>query len=247
MAKWEISFVPYNLFELGTPDITGTPDTGYPEERLYDRSRLLYWKDTGTGALTFKVDQGATGNVAADILICTGHNFDGEDIDWQYDDDDSGYTDAVTQFSATTADIVKTISSAQTQRYWQMLVSSMTDPQATELCIGLRYTFEVDRAGAPTIGRIANVQWADMVDGGSRATKYGPAKKPFQYLLMLDATDLASFVAMDAYFDDYEKPFWFIDHLGDHYLVRFANPQRPFDVVYQQENNTQIAINLIEI
>ena len=244
---WEISFVPYNLFELGTPDITGTPDTGYPEARLYDRATTLYWKDTGTGALTFKVDQGAADNVAADILICTGHNFTGEDIDWQHDTDDSGYTDAVTQFTATTADIVKTIDTALTKRYWQMLVSSMTDPQATEICIGLRYTFDVDRVGPPVIGNRPSVQWTDLVDGASRSTKFGPSKKTFQYALMLDSTDLASFVAMFDYLDDFSLPFWFIDHLDDHYLVRFADPSRPVDVGYQQENNTQISINLVEI
>ena len=47
MSTWTIKFYPYNILEFGTVTVTGDPDSGYPESRLYDRAISLYWKDGG--------------------------------------------------------------------------------------------------------------------------------------------------------------------------------------------------------
>jgi hypothetical protein len=241
---WQIHLVPYNVFDLAdTVTITGTADTGHPETRLYDFAENLLWKYTGTSALTFNADMGAGETAEADILIVRNHNFSGETWTWQYDDDDSGYTTNDTG-TATAADICETISTAVDDRYHQLTISSMTDPQCGEICIGLRYSFDVDRTGPPVIGNAPNVQWNRLVDGGSRSTKFGPNKKTFNYTLMLDATDLASFIEAVGYLDEFSLPFFFVDHLGDCYLVRFASAPQ---INYMQENNTQIQIAMAEI
>lgn len=245
MATWQIHFVPYNLFELANAiSITGDGDSGYPETRLYDRAKNLYWQRTATAAQTYKLDMGAGNTAEADILIVSGHNWNGETVDWQHDDDDSGYTNVVSQFSATTADILQTVGTPVDDRYHQVVVSSMDNPRAAEICIGLRYSFDADRSGPPAIGDAANVEWRKLIDGYSRSVKYGPAKKTFSYTLMLDATDLASFIEMCGYLEGFSLPFWFVDHLGAAYLVRFDGPPAKS---YMQENNTQIQVNLVEI
>lgn len=41
-----IKIFSFNILETGTVTVTGSPDTGYPEARLWDRSANLYWKVT---------------------------------------------------------------------------------------------------------------------------------------------------------------------------------------------------------
>ena len=84
----KITLYTRNILETGAVTVTGTPDTGFPVSRLYDRSIDFYWKDTVTEAKDFKIDQGASGNLAVDALIIDKHNFNGIDLKLQYSTDD---------------------------------------------------------------------------------------------------------------------------------------------------------------
>ena len=122
-----------NILETGTVTVTGTPDTGYPESRLYDRCISLYWLDTVTEAKNFVVDQGASGNLAVDFLAIEKHNFNGEDMQWQWSTDNfaADINDAVTDWTqGDNNQIIKTLGSDLTKRYWRVTVTSMANPQA---------------------------------------------------------------------------------------------------------------------
>ena len=78
-----IKIYPFNILAEGTTTVTGIPDTGYPEERLYDFTTELFWMDTVTEAKDIVIDQGGT-IYDIDTLIIEGHNFDGIALQWQY-------------------------------------------------------------------------------------------------------------------------------------------------------------------
>lgn len=98
----KIKLYTYNLLETGTTTVTGTADTGYPEERLHDRSIGFYWVDTVTEAKIFHVDQGATTILDVDALIIGGHNFDGEDMTIEHSANDADWTAVDVEAIATT-------------------------------------------------------------------------------------------------------------------------------------------------
>ena len=54
---------PYNILETGTVVVSGTPDSGYPATRLFDRSINLLWKvTTGGDAFGFDDSMGIDGD-----------------------------------------------------------------------------------------------------------------------------------------------------------------------------------------
>ena len=203
-----------NILETGTVTVTGTPDTGYSEERLYDRCIDLYWLDTVTGAVDFTVDQGAGAALPVDSLFIDGHNFDGEDLQWQYSTDNfSGdINDMVTDWTQSGSDLITKSASAQTRRYWRVTLSSMTNPQATEIFMSYGYEFGVQARPNPNLREIPNVVWSRTVGNNERSTKFGDARRVRQYGLYLDSTDLTSWRAAMDDLDGYSNTFYIKDH-----------------------------------
>lgn len=243
-----IIFYPQNILEDGTVTVTGDPDTGYPETRLYDRSIDFYWKDTATGAYTFHVDQGASGNIAIDFLAIEGHNFDGKDMQWQWSDNDSDWTDAVTDWAQSgNGQIIKTISSAITHRYWRVTVSSLTNPQCTEIHMSLGYSFRIMRNPNPTENDIDNVQWNQLVGGASRSTKTGNVRRYRKYSFSLSASELTDIKSFETLLDEYSKPFYVYDHDGNYWLARFDGiPIYGHVLKTGNITRTTTSVNLIE-
>ena len=121
MAK--IKLYTRNILDTGTLTVTGDADSGYPESRLYDRDNNLYWKEASADKVIFSVDQGAS-PVAVDSLIINVHNFDGSYMAWQYSDNGNYWIDAVTRWTQSgNSQIVKTLSTALTKRYWRLILS----------------------------------------------------------------------------------------------------------------------------
>ena len=89
MAK--LTLYTRNILETGTVTMTGTPDSGYPLSRLYDRSKNFYWKDTVTEAKTLLVDQGASNILDVDFLAIVSHNFDALALSWDYSADNAAW------------------------------------------------------------------------------------------------------------------------------------------------------------
>jgi len=90
---------------------------------LHDRDISLYWKDASADKVQFFVDQGAS-PVAVDSLIINGHDFDGSYMAWQYSDNGFYWIDAVTRWIQDgNSQIVKTLTTALTKRYWRVVLS----------------------------------------------------------------------------------------------------------------------------
>lgn len=248
MAK--IKLYTQNILEDGTVTVTGTPDTGFPESRLYDRAISLYWKDTVTEAKNFIVDQGATGNVAVDFLAIEKHNFNSEDMQWQWSTDNfsSSINDAVTDWTqGDNNQIIKTLSTALTKRYWRTTLSSMENPKCSEIFMSYGYEFKVRFDSPPRLSDLSNTQWNQTVGGLERSTKLGDNRRVRNYSILLDtSSELDNFRAAMDYLDDYSKPFYIKDHESDYWMCRFqGTPQE--NPMTDENAITTIDINLIEM
>lgn len=125
MFNSKIKLFTRNILETGTFTVTGNPDSGYPEARLHDRDINLYWKDVSESLVNFNVDQGAS-PLAVDSLIISGHNFSGSDMAWQWSENNSDWYDAVPVWSQNdNSQIVKTLTTALTKRYWRILLGNV--------------------------------------------------------------------------------------------------------------------------
>lgn len=236
-----------NILETGTVTATGTVDTGFPKSRLYDRSIDLFWKVTATQATTFHVDQGASGNTAVDFLAIDRHNFNGEDITWEWSANNSDWTAAVTGWTqGDNLQIIKTLSTALTKRYWRVTVTSMANPQCAEVFMSLAATFQLRFDESPIVQNLANVKWVPTVGGLERSTKLGDSRKKRKYPLFLDenAGTTTSFSGAMDDLDEYSKPFYIKDHEDNYWLCRLENIP---DENLITEGNILMIINVIEI
>ena len=243
MAK--IKLYTRNILEEGTVTVTGTADTGYPESRLYDRAISLYWKDTVTEAKTFKVDQGASGNELVDFLAISKHNFNSEDITWEYSTNDADWDDAVIGWTqGDNNQVIKTLPAALTKRYWRMTVTSMENPQCSEIFMSYGYEFQVDFIQNPIADEIPNVQWNQTVGGSERSTKLGDKRRSRTYAFFLDSTDLTNFRATMDDLDNYSKPFYFKDHESNYWMARLVGvPSESFIT----EGHVTMTVKFIEM
>lgn len=246
MTTWTVNFYPYNILELGTVTVTGTPDIGYPESRLYDRAISLYWKDTVTEAKNFTVDQGATGNLEVDFLAISKHNFNGIAMQWQYSTDDfsADTNDAVTDWTQEdNLQIIKTMVAGQTKRYWRVTLASMANPQCSEIFMSKEYSFDVI-TDPNSFGRdMANVQWNRTVGGLERSTKFGVKRKVYKYNLFISASEWTDLQTVLSYLNDYAKPFYFKDHFGNYFMAKF-DTEPVFD--FSHNTYTRVTVSIIE-
>lgn len=248
MAK--ITLYTRNILETGTVTVTGTPDTGFPESRLYDRSISLFWKDTVTEAKTFVVDQSASDNLAVDFLAIEKHNFSGADIQWQWSTDNfsASINDAVTDWTQTdNTQITKTLTTALTKRYWRTTLSSMANPKCGEIFMSYGYEFKVRFDNPPKLMSEANTKWSQTVGGIERSTKFGDKRKVRNYSIFLSTSaELDNFRAAIDDLDDYSKPFYIKDHEGDYWICRFQDvPQE--EPVTDENTVTVINVSFIEM
>lgn len=243
MATNTITIYPNNIFEDGTVTVTGTADTGYPEARLYDRSKAFLWKDTVTEAKTFHVDYGSA--TAIDLLAINTHNFNGKAMQWQYSDNDADWLDAVTDWTqGDNNQIVKVTASTETHRYWRVTLASITNPQCGEIMMSPAYQFDVQYSPNPSGFEQPNVQWNRTVGGIERSTKFGDARRNRTYTMWIDDTDLTNFNTAMNLLDDWSLPFFFKDHDANYYWTRFTqNPIQDWD----HNTYTHITLNLIEM
>lgn len=246
MAK--IALYTRNILETGTVTVTGTPDSGFPESRLYDRAISLFWKDTVSEAKYIVIDQGAADNLAVDFLAVHRHNFNGIDMWWQYSNDNfsADINNAVTYWTqGDNNQIIKIPSSAITQRYWRVVVSYMTNPKCGETFMSFGREFEAQINPTPDLKRVSNVRWGRTVGGLERSTKMGDVRRRRSYSLFLGATDLTSFRDGMDELDEYSLPFWIKDHDGNYFLCRITEDiKEDYD---HDAGRTRIRLNVIEM
>lgn len=247
MAK--ITLYTRNILETGTVTVTGTADTSYPVSRLYDRAISLYWKDTITEAKVFHVDQGASDNKAVDMLVIPKHNFMGEDMAWEYSTDNAEWTPAVAGWTQGDNDqIVKTLATALTKQYWRVTVTSMTNPQCSEIFMSYGRQFTVDFVQNPVFGGEPNVIWTETVGRQERSTKLGNERRTREYAIFLqnnnDSTTLVDWRAAMDELSSYSKPFYLKDHEANYMMARLiGRPVEPF----LTEGHVPMVVNFIEM
>lgn len=237
-----------NILETATVTVTGTPDAGYLESRLHDRYQSHFWKVSGTQQTIIHVNQDSE-SLPVDFLAIGSHNFNGEDIDWQWSTNDADWTNAVDQWSQSdNYQAVKTLGSSLTKQYWRVVVSSMLNPRCTEVYMSLGYDFDVrvDPLPMPERSHVDNVEWRRTVGGLERSQKWGDARRYRKYCLVLNASDLVNFRAAMADLDEYSKPFFIKDDEDAYFMVRLLEVpvERPLTGT---NNEKTVTLQMVEI
>jgi len=234
----------YNILDQtdSTVTVTGSADSGYPESRLYDRSIDFYWQYTASGDLIIHVDQGASNQLSVDTLFIERHNFNGFVMQWQYSDNDSDWTDAVTDWTQSgNTQIVKTLAAAVTHRYWRVHVASAVNPRCTEVFMSGGYSFQVRFDSLPEEADTDNVIWNETLGGIERSVKLGDIRKGRKYSFFLYPELLTNWRTAIDYLDENSKPFYIKDHEGNYWLARFkALPGGSFPTEQQQYKEVEL-------
>jgi len=235
-----------NILETGTVTVTGDPDTGFPESRLYDRAISLFWKDTVTEAKIFLVNQATA--LAVDFLAINKHNFNGADMQWQWSTDDfaADTNDAVTDWNqGDNLQIIKTLDTALTKDDWRVTLSSMANPKCGEIFMSYGREFDVAADPGTPVDELANVQWNRTVGGLERSTKFGSERRIREYTLLLDSTDLTAFRAAMDDLGSYSKPFYIKDRDGNYWMCRLQ--EVPREDPNKVDTLTRTTISVIEM
>lgn len=235
-----------NILETGTVTVTGTPDTGFPESRLYDRAISLFWKDTVVEAKTILARQATP--IAVDFLAIEKHNFNGEDMQWQWSTDNfsADINDAVDDWNqGDNLQIIKTFDPALTKDDWRVTISSMTNPKCGEIFMSYGREFDVAANPREMLTDQDNVIWNPTVGGGERSTKFGEERRVREYSLLLDSTALTAFRAAMDDLDGYSKPFYIKDREDDYWMckLQFVPVEDPDTV----DSQTRTRIDVIEM
>lgn len=235
-----------SIFETaGTVTVAGTPDTGYPESRLYDRCISLYWKDTADTTGYFHADHSSSTPIV-DFLAIPKHNFNGETMTWEYSSDNAAWTKASTNWDqGDNNQIIKTMTSPTTLGdYWRVQITTQTsNPQCSELFISHGYEFDIQAAPEPVKVDAPNVQWNRTMGGIERSTKFGDARKQRSYSMFLSSTQVTDFRSCMNDLDEYSKPFYIKDDEGDYWMCRLTDPPAERQ---DHPTDTHITINIME-
>lgn len=246
MAK--IRILPFNVlsFDTSSVTVTGAPDSGYPESRLYDRSIDFYWKYTASTTVVVQCDQGVGIDwPLVNTLVIDKHNFNGKTLSWEYSSNGSDWSDMVTSWvQGDNLQIVKESSVETAYRYHKFTIASAVNPQCTEVYMGGYYEFQVRFDSPPEDMDVENVIWGSTLGGLERSVKLGGVRKGRMYSLFLYPAKLTDFRAAVDYMDEYSKPFYIKDHEDDYWLARFIGVPSGLYITEQQQMKD---IELLEI
>ncbi len=206
-----------NLLETSTVSLSaGTADSSYPLYRLYDRGIGRMFRITAAETLEVRIDQGASGSLAADrLLVPAGHNLDGMTLDILYSDDDASYSPAVAQWTQSGSGLINKSWSSITHRYWKFKVTSPSSiPQLAELFLTQTYEWERDPARPAGLGSIYNVERTVTAAGQSRFLEHGDPRRRRPYRMpRCGEAQKDNILAFDAAWAG-SNPFWLEDHEG---------------------------------
>ena len=244
MAK--IRLFPYNVlsFDTSVVTVTGTPDSGYPEARLYDRSIDFYWKYTVSGDVEVVCDQGAGIDwPLVNTLVIDKHNFNGKTLSWQYSSNGADWSDMVDDWAqGDNNQIVKESTISTAYRYHKFKIASALNPQCTEIYMGGYYEFQVRFDDPPVEEDVANVVWNSTLGGLDRGIKLGNMKKGRRYTLFLYPEKLTDYRTMISYLDELSKPFYIKDHEDNYWFARFGGGPPPGVFITEQQQTKEIEL-----
>lgn len=170
------------------------------------------------------IDQGTTSKEVDTLVVPSGHVLTGLYCQLQYSTDDSIWTDAVTDWTQSgSSQIVKTMSSAQTKRYWRMYITAASSwgeaPELGEFYLTKMYTvvsqpkYNLTEAYVSNIKRLEADSW--KTENIINSTYRRKIDYEFPYC---SSTEKAVFEDLR---DEclFKKPFFITDHQGDQYFV----------------------------
>ena len=238
-----ITIYPASILESGIVSVTGDPDAGFPEARLFDRSIDFLWKRTASAAVTVGVNQAAD-PLPVGFMAVAAHNFAGRNLAWQYSDNGVDWSDAVPGWNQANNDlIVKTLPAPLIHDHWQLTVASTVNPQCAEIFMGPGYEFIVQAPSPPGGRDLDNVQWNRTVGGSERSTKFGDRRRRREYSLFLSQAEFSDFETATDFLDEYSRPFFFKDHIGQTFLARFEGTP---DIAWDHKTHVHIALTVLE-
>lgn len=250
----------------------GAEQSEYPEARLYDWAASLYWKRStieyeiggmggdeyvigGMGGDEYEIGGAGAGDLVIEIdqeddvkdvttLFIVNHNFDGGTIQFEYSDDGSAWSDAVTSWTQDGAGYIAKTLTSQSSRYWKLTIADVDDPQAGEILIGSGDSFGILKSPAPQHNYLDNVVWSQSIGGAERSIKQGDERRSRAYAVALSSADLSTFQTLLGRLNGFSKPFLFKDKDDVYFLGRFEPPPGES---YFNNNRTLIDVNVIEM
>jgi hypothetical protein len=214
-----VKLLAYNILEEGTVAVTGA-DSGYPAARLYDRSLGFYCVYSTSGAYAVTI---SANTLAVDTLIVEGHNLNGVACYWEYSDNGSSWTSAVTDWTQSgNTQIVKQMTAAATHTYWRFRTSTVAF-QATEVFMGRMVSIPVIWDAQPRFRDVDDIAWYRTYGGVDHSIRVGPKRKNRTYTVFCDRSSypIATLRSDFVYLDDYVKPLYVIDHEDNCFLAKF--------------------------
>jgi len=237
-----------NILESGTVTLSaGTEDSDYPLYRVYDRDIGMVFKITAAVTMEIKVDQGASGNIAIDqLLIPEGHNLDGMTLDWQYSDNDTAYTPAVSQWVQSGSGLINKSLSSAAHRYWKFIITTPASvPQIAEIFMTPAYTWERNpsRPAGPFDDRF-NVERMEDAGGHVRFLEHGDSRRYRNYQLPRAVSGQRTNI--EALYDAWagKKPFWIKDHEGNWIFGELISP---LNLIEQSSNKHSFNFEFQEV
>jgi hypothetical protein len=232
-----------NILETAT--VTSTDEnSSFPLYRTYDRDIGKLFKFNSHAAnLYVAIDQGAVISYEVDrLIIPASHSLNGETIKLQYSTTGAWAGEEVDALSWTQGDalIINKNFTAQTKRYWRLLITS--DPAAAlempEIYLTKDYEFETNVRIILQEESRRNIERDETISGYPRWVKLGEDKEYRDYDLIVDATQKASLQSWWSVMDSV-KPFYVYDHNGSWYFMEALN-----DLSFQSLGNSLWSINL---
>lgn len=215
-----------NILDEETSVVTVTSQaTGYDSYRLYDRVFGRQWVASSTATQTIHIHQPGLLPVK-DLIIPSGHLLSGCTLAWQYSDDNSNWSSAITSWvQSGDSEIKKSLSLSLVHAYWRLVISGASSaPQAGEVWMGVLRTFTASMA-ASSIYRLEDltITQQSLYSKTPVFVNLGTSK----YYLSGKTVPIGS--SERSYFEDWFsvwsgcKPFYFEDHRGNGYFAMFIS------------------------
>jgi len=227
---------------------TGTPTTGYPITRLYDRNVAREYRITEDVAR----ETIATGGVSAisinALIIAAGHNVGGLAYTLEKSANGSSWTTVSTGTLPEGAGIIVVEFAATTGAYWRLTLPTNQDVAMTELLLTEIYTVERNpaRPGGALETRL-NVSTEETGAGSAKYIEHGPARRRRSYEWQGPATISATMATeMKTRLDALggTKPFFLCDHAGVWIWGNIEEPVAPMEVA---AGRFTMSMNFIEV
>jgi hypothetical protein len=225
----------YNIYLYGTVEESGT--------LLFDTVTL-----TAPADHTIKADQGAATQHDVDTLIIpAGHNLTGgAQLDWEYSANDVDWYNMVTEWAGAAGPIIKETASAQTKRYWRLVLTSLAAiPEIPELWMGKKIELQDVIAWGYQNGPQGNVERSEGLSGKPYFLIRGEDREYRNYLCKVQSSSVRD--DLEAFFSHSRgKPFWLKDLDGNWYFMSLADPNiGPFD--RPSLNRYDLQLEMIEV